>query len=292
MARAVLIVEDDQDQNEMLAQLVLRRGFQVVQTYNGKDGVDRARSHPPDLLLLDLMLPDVDGFEVCESLRSSRDTNLIPIVMATALSEPRHRMRGYRVGANAYIVKPYTREQIYDAIDSALAWKEEMISGRVQGEFTFELASETEYLIEVNNLLSQLLLLTRLDEKAASQLCRALLEMGQNAIEWGNRNQVEKLVKITYRLHPDHVSLTIRDQGAGFDASNLPHAASDGDPITHLNIREVLGLREGGFGLLISRGLVDELRHNQTGNEVTLIKRFPPGRSVRGDGERTGERPA
>lgn len=278
MARAVLIVEDEPDQNEMLAQLVARRGFNVVQTYTGKEGVDRARNQPPDLLLLDLMLPDIDGFEVCESLRSSRDTNLIPIVMATALSEPRHRLRGYRVGANAYIIKPYTREQIYAAIDDALAWKEEMIRGRVQGEFSFELASETEYLVEVNNLLSQLLLLTRLDERSANQLCRALLEMGQNAIEWGNRNQVDQLVRITYRLHSDQVSLTIRDQGAGFDTSNVPHAAQEGDPISHLNIREVLGLREGGFGLLISRGLVDELRHNETGNEVTLIKRFPPGK--------------
>jgi CheY-like chemotaxis protein/anti-sigma regulatory factor (Ser/Thr protein kinase) len=280
MARAVLIVEDEPDQNEMLAQLVARRGFDVVQTYSGKEGVDRARTHPPDLLLLDLMLPDIDGFEVCESLRTSRDTNLIPIVMATALSEARHRIRGYRVGANAYIVKPYTREQIYAAIDDALAWKEEMIKGKVQGEFTFEMNSETEYLIEVNNLLSQLLL-TRLDEKSASQLCRALLEMGQNAIEWGNRNQVEAIVKITYRLHPDHVSLTIRDQGSGFDTENIPHAAHEGDPLAHLNIRELLGLREGGFGLLISRGLVDELRHNDIGNEVTLIKRFPPGRNRR-----------
>src|SRR5262245_2785685 len=199
MARAVLIVEDEADQNEMLAQLVARRGFRVVQTYTGKEGVDRARSQPPDLLLLDLMLPDIDGFEVCESLRSSRDTNLIPIVMATALADSRHRVRGYRVGANAYIVKPYTRDQIYEAIDRALVWREEMARGRVEGEFSFEMSSETEYLIEVNNLLSQLFLLTRLDERSANQLCRALLEMGQNAIEWGNRNQVEQLVKITYR---------------------------------------------------------------------------------------------
>jgi CheY-like chemotaxis protein/anti-sigma regulatory factor (Ser/Thr protein kinase) len=278
MARAVLIVEDDRDQNEMLAQLVGRRGFSVVQTYTGKEGVDQARSQPPDLLLLDLMLPDIDGFEVCESLRASRETNLIPIVMATALAEPRHRERGYRVGANAYIVKPYTRQQIYDAIDQALAWKEEMIHGRVQREFSFELTSETEYLIEVNNLLSQLLLLTKLDERSAGQLCRALLEMGQNAIEWGNQNQVDALVKITYRLHPDHVSLLIRDEGSGFDTANIPHAAREEDPLSHISIREVLGLREGGFGLLISRGLVDEMRHNEAGNEVTLIKRFPPTR--------------
>lgn len=258
----------------MLAQIVLRRGFSVVQTYTGKEGVTKARENPPDLLLLDLMLPDIDGFEVCESLRASRDTNLIPVVMATQLTDARRRLQGFRVGANAYVVKPYTREQIYDAIDVALAWKEEMIQGKVQGELTFELASETEYLIELNNLLSQLLLLTPLDETSAGQLCRALLEMGQNAIEWGNRNQVDKLVKVTYRLHPDNVAIIIRDQGQGFNPKTLPHAANEEDPVAHMNIREVLGLREGGFGLLISRGLVDEMRHNEEGNEVTLVKRF------------------
>jgi DNA-binding response OmpR family regulator len=278
MARAVLIVEDEPDQNEMLAQLVSRRGFNVVQTYTGKEGVTKAREHPPDLLLLDLMLPDIDGFEVCESLRASRDTNLIPVVMATQLTDAKRRLQGYRVGANAYVVKPYTREQIYDAIDVALAWKEEMIQGKVQGELSFELASETEYLIELNNLLSQLLLVTPLDEKAAGQLCRALLEMGQNAIEWGNRNKVDEIVTITYRLHPDNVTIIIRDQGLGFDPQTLPHAANGDDPIAHISIREVLGLREGGFGLLISRGLVDEMRHNQAGNEVTMVKRFPAKR--------------
>ena len=87
MARAVLIVEDNVDQNAMLAQIVKRRGFDVVQTYNGQDGVRSARTHPPDLLLLDLMLPDINGFDVCESLRASRHTNLIPIVMATQLAD-------------------------------------------------------------------------------------------------------------------------------------------------------------------------------------------------------------
>ena len=75
--------------------------------------------------------------------------------------------------------------------------------------------------------------------------------------------------------------IIIRDQGSGFNPQTVPHAAREDDPIAHMNIREVLGLREGGFGLLISRGLVDEMRHNEAGNEVTLVKRFPPMRASR-----------
>jgi CheY-like chemotaxis protein/anti-sigma regulatory factor (Ser/Thr protein kinase) len=275
MALRAVIVEDDTDANDILAMLLEQRGFRVEQAYTGREALDRARAAPPDLMLLDLMLPDIDGFEVCETLRRSRDTNLIPIVMATAMSQSEHRLHGFRVGANSYVVKPYTTDQIFKAVDEAIAWKSRLIEGRVQGEILFDVTSEIEHLIAVNDLLSSLLLLTPLDERQADHLRRALIEMGQNAIEWGNRNDVNKVIKIAYRLHPDRVTLTIRDEGPGFDYRNMPHAAAPGDPTGHLAIREVLGLREGGFGILITRGLVDELAYNKTGNEVTLIKRFP-----------------
>ncbi len=63
-------------------------------------------------------------------------------------------------------------------------------------------------------------------------------------------------------------------RGRASTASSLPHAAVPGDPFTHLDVREKLGLRAGGFGLLICQGMVDEMRYNDVGNEVTLIKRF------------------
>src|SRR5437868_14171490 len=69
----------------------------------------------------------------------------------------------------------------------------------------------------------------------------------------------------------------MRDQGPGFNRAHLPHAASAEDPFTHRDVREKLGLRAGGFGLLICQGMVDEMAYNDTGNEVTLIKRFPTG---------------
>jgi DNA-binding response OmpR family regulator len=278
MAQTVLVIEDEPDTNDLLAELLGRRGFQPIQAYTGKAGLSLAQERHPDLILLDLMLPDVHGFEICETLRTTRATNLIPIVMVTALAESEHRVHGFRVGATSYVVKPFTSAQLFGALDSALKWKTQIVEGQVQGEISFDVASETGYLVEVNDLLSSLFLLTPLDEKSVKQLRQALLEMGQNAIEWGNRNQLEKAVKITYRLHPDRITLTVRDQGPGFDPHNVPHAATEQDPVAHMSIREVLGLRDGGFGILITRGLVDELQYNEAGNEVTLIKRFPPNR--------------
>src|SRR5262249_1771248 len=97
------------------------------------------------------------------------------------------------------------------------------------------------------------------------------------AIEWGNKHRIEDLVRITYRVHPDRVEFIVRDEGAGFDRANLPHAAVPDDPMAHMDVREKLGIREGGFGLLISKGMVDALRYNDRGNEVPFIKRSPPG---------------
>jgi anti-sigma regulatory factor (Ser/Thr protein kinase) len=81
---------------------------------------------------------------------------------------------------------------------------------------------------------------------------------------------------MTYRVFENQVVITIRDQGSGFDRSKLPHAAVADDPFSHLDVRDKLGLRSGGFGLLICEGMVDELKYNDVGNEVTLIKRFTP----------------
>jgi len=123
-------------------------------------------------------------------------------------------------------------------------------------------------------MLADLFAHTSLTDRQIKDLRQAVMEMGGNAIEWGNRKNADLVLQITYRIDPEAVTLIIRDQGPGFDPRKLPHAASDEDPIGHLDIRNDLGIREGGFGIMLARGLVDEFRYNDVGNEVTLIKRF------------------
>jgi DNA-binding response OmpR family regulator len=276
-----LIVEDDPAQAELAAQLVRLRDYQPILAETGQSGLERARRCQPEVVLLDLMLPDTSGFEVCRRLRTDRATLLTPIVMLTALSDSENRQLGFRVGANAYLTKPYGPDDLYNAIAAARQWRDHLQAHHVQGEIHVELNSETRFLMEVNDLLASLMLSTPLAEDQIHQIRQAVMEMGQNAIEWGNRHRVEELVRLVYRIYADRVEIVIRDQGPGFDRLNLPHVATADDPLAHLDVREKLGLREGGFGMLISRGMVDELRYNDPGNEVTLIKRFtcatPPG---------------
>ncbi len=271
-----LIVEDHQDQAEMVARLLKLRDYESILAETGEQGLRLAREHVPDVVLLDLMLPDINGFDVCRQLRSDRSTMLTPIVMLTALGDSENRVHGFRVGANAYVSKPYGIEDLFLAISAARAWRAGMDEENMQGEIHVELNSEIAFLQELNDFLMNLCKSTPFSSEQMFQLRQAVLEMGQNAIEWGNRHRVEQLVHIRYRLFDDRVEIVVRDQGSGFDRDRLPHAAAEDDPVSHLDIRDQLGLRTGGYGLMISRGMVDELRYNDLGNEVTLIKRYAP----------------
>ena len=94
MPRTVLIVDDERDTNDILASLVQARDFEPVQVFAGAQVADAVREHAPDLILLDLMLPDLDGFAVCDQLKRNRETNLIPVIMVTALNDADHRAAG------------------------------------------------------------------------------------------------------------------------------------------------------------------------------------------------------
>ena len=272
MPRNVLIVDDERDTNDILASLVQAKEFVPIQLDSG----EAVREHGPDLILLDLMLPDVDGFAICEGLKRDRETNLIPVILVTALNDADHRLSGVRVGANGYLTKPFTPDQLFGAIDTALAWREEHQSHGTTGEIRFDIRSEPTYLSQTNDLLADLYAHTPLTERQVKDLKQVVLEMGGNAIEWGHRKNAELILQITYRIDPEKVTLVIRDQGPGFNPTQIPHAASDEDPIGHLDVRNELGIREGGFGIMLAKGLVDEFRYNDKGNEVTLVKRFEP----------------
>ncbi|MFO0951267.1 MAG: response regulator [Isosphaeraceae bacterium] len=269
-----LIVEDHPDQAEMVAKMLRLQNYEPIHAPDGSTALELARQLTPDVVLLDLMLPDINGFDVCRRLRTEPATMLTPIVMLTALNDADNRVRGFRVGANAYVTKPYGIEELFRAIASARAWREEMERSDLQGEIHVVLNSEIVLLNDLNDFLLHLCQWTPFSSEQVMQLRQAVLEMAHNAIEWGNKHQSDRLVTIRYRVYADRVEIIVRDQGTGFDRSNLPHAAVPDDPFTHLDVRDKLGLRAGGFGMMICKGMVDELSYNQVGNEVTLIKRF------------------
>ena len=109
MAHRVLIVEDEPDIRDLVVFHLEREGYQVVQSRSGPEALRLARATPPDLVLLDLMLPEMDGLEVCRRLRQDPATMALPIVMLTARGDEVDRVLGLELGADDYVVKPFSR---------------------------------------------------------------------------------------------------------------------------------------------------------------------------------------
>ena len=112
MSKTILIVDDDIDLLDLLRCSFTTAGFSIVTATNGLDALKLARSRSPDLILLDLVLPELDGFHVCETLRRERATAATPIIMLTGLTSQLNRFAGLGCGANDYVMKPIAPEQI------------------------------------------------------------------------------------------------------------------------------------------------------------------------------------
>jgi two-component system OmpR family response regulator len=114
--RPVLVVEDDPEINELVGAYVQIAGFEYLSALNGQEAVEKARLNQPALIVLDIMLPDFDGFEVARRLKSETITRSIPIVMLTALDRDEYRQRGKSAGAVDYLTKPFDPERLLEAI--------------------------------------------------------------------------------------------------------------------------------------------------------------------------------
>jgi len=114
--RRVLIIEDEPDLVRGLRDALEFEGFEVVSAGLGREGVRLARERGPDLVLLDLMLPDMNGFSVCEEIRATNST--IPVIMLTARSQESDKIRGLEVGADDYVTKPFSVGELLARINA------------------------------------------------------------------------------------------------------------------------------------------------------------------------------
>jgi two-component system phosphate regulon response regulator PhoB len=104
----ILIIEDERALTKVLAYNLQREGYEVTVSHDGKEGLQKAQTHPPDLIILDLMLPSLDGLEVCRELRAGEYTRTIPILMLTAKAEETDQVVGFTLGADDYVTKPFS----------------------------------------------------------------------------------------------------------------------------------------------------------------------------------------
>lgn len=116
----ILIVDDERDIMELIKYHLEREGFNAIYSYNGEDALQRARRESPDLVILDLMLPGLDGLEVCRLLKRGSETRHIPIIMLTAKTGETDIVVGLELGADDYVTKPFSPRELIARVNAVL----------------------------------------------------------------------------------------------------------------------------------------------------------------------------
>lgn len=119
MDKKILVIEDDPAASKLMQYALTQHGYEVLIASNGSDGLRKVREEGPALVILDVMLPGMDGFEVCHRLRTEGDG--LPIVMLSEKAREADRMTGFKLGANEYLVKPVSPSTVISVVDDLMA---------------------------------------------------------------------------------------------------------------------------------------------------------------------------
>jgi phosphate regulon transcriptional regulator PhoB len=145
MGNRVAIIEDEKDIVDLVRYNFRKEGFDVASFLRGKEALEQLRRNPPDLVLLDIMLPDVDGFEVCRKLRADERLKDLPVIFLTAKGEEIDRVLGLEIGADDYVVKPFSPRELVARVKAVLRRRERPAQRHEVVEATgFHLDSRTQ----------------------------------------------------------------------------------------------------------------------------------------------------
>ncbi|HEM47539.1 MAG TPA: response regulator, partial [Alphaproteobacteria bacterium] len=121
----ILVVDDEEHIRRILKFQLEKNGYAVATAENGVEALAIVRREQPDLIILDLMMPKLDGFEVCRRIRQDFQTNQIPVIMLTAKSDLPDKIKGLRDGANDYLIKPYSNEELLLRVGNSIDWSKQ-----------------------------------------------------------------------------------------------------------------------------------------------------------------------
>lgn len=223
MTEKILIIDDEETTVQLISLLLERRGFEAIKAYSAEDGLRKAYRFQPDLVLLDIMMPDMDGWEVCRRLRDMSD---VPIIFLTALGEVRDIVRGLEMGADDYIPKPFNNDELIARIKAHLrrapksGMSEELVFN--EGEFRINFMNrEVRVRSEVKHLTpKEFSLLSVLVRNAGRVVPRGELVVEAWGEEYGDAIDSLKLyihyLRQKLERDPDRPDYILTSRGVGY----------------------------------------------------------------------------
>jgi len=118
--KTILVIDDDAMNREVMEAFLMAESYQVLLAHNGTEGLQLAKQHMPDLILLDVRMPDLSGYEVCAELKADKPTRFIPIMLVTGFDAPEDRKLGVAAGADDFLSRPFNGEQLLQRVASLL----------------------------------------------------------------------------------------------------------------------------------------------------------------------------
>ncbi len=271
-AKRVLVAEDDATLAAALAKLLEQAGFEAMTALNGREALDELERQHYDLVVLDILMPVMDGFQVMKSLQKSEERPKVIVITADTAQET--VLQAMKEQVYQFVPKPFSLRALVQLVGTALNENVPPIEVLSAKPHWVELLvpCHRETADRITNFMAQVK--GDLPQEVRDSVGQAFREMLLNAVEWGGRFDPTRKVRIAYLRANRMLMYRIADPGAGFTFKELAHAAvaHPDDPIAHMKVREEKGMRPGGFGILLARSIVDELLYNETHNEVVLIK--------------------
>lgn len=120
LVRTILIVDDTPSEMELISHYLQESGYSVIGLVNANTALSQAIEHPPDVIITDVVMPGMSGFELCRSLKRHAATEKVPIIICTSKSQEIDRLWGMKQGADFYLTKPFTREQLLRAVQAVV----------------------------------------------------------------------------------------------------------------------------------------------------------------------------
>lgn len=176
----ILIVEDSQENMDLLVYFLHPQGYEIISVYDGLSALQKVEEEHPDIILLDIMLPKMDGYEVCGRLKKDPETKFIPIIMLTALKELKDKVRALEVGADDFLTKPFENIELLARVKSLLRLKE--YHDELQSK-NMELAEKNESLMRMDRFKEDLTNLIIHDMKNPLFVIQGNLQMMSMSME-------------------------------------------------------------------------------------------------------------